>query len=300
MVKLYDGRFSGLLKRTKTTGAGKRVKELPFFVSHEAWIEHKDWMSRGLEALGRALKGEFDLVIPSGASQPGEAMELAMAYQEAVAWSSAVMREMRGADGFIMLPEGWERFWTEHSERSTLTSGLAALGVPRTDRDLLGRWAPEGSDQYVRTYNAAVTRLQKLYAEPVREGRGYESFDEGAVLEDLKEWLVTKWYVEKGVAHQAVEEWKARFNTQESFEGMLGAGDEKKEQEPTHGSEHSSSDSSSSSSSSSGEESAAKIKRVERLDEERESGYVIVYNRIDRGKLHRGGKKGCWMAKQRK
>ena len=27
---------------------------------------------------------------------------------------------------------------------------------------------------------------------------------------------------------------------------------------------------------------------------------MIVYNRIDRGKLHRGGKKGCWMAKQRK
>jgi hypothetical protein len=34
--------------------------------------------------------------------------------------------------------------------------------------------------------------------------------------------------------------------------------------------------------------------------EERSEGYIVVDNRIDRGKLHRAGKYGCWMAKQRK
>ena len=56
--------------------------------------------------------------------------------------------------------------------------------------------------------------------------------------------------------------------------------------------------SSSSDSSSSGGLSLQKRKGFERLDEERGQGFVVAYNRIDRGKLHRGG--GCWMAKQGK
>ena len=80
MVKIYDGKFAGLMKRTKTTGAGKRVKELPFFVSEEAWVAHPDWVVVGLEALGRALGGDFELVVPAGVSRPGEAFNAVMAY----------------------------------------------------------------------------------------------------------------------------------------------------------------------------------------------------------------------------
>jgi hypothetical protein len=36
--------------------------------------------------------------------------------------------------------------WSKHSERATLPSLYAALGVPKTERDLLGRWAPSGSN----------------------------------------------------------------------------------------------------------------------------------------------------------
>jgi hypothetical protein len=58
---------------------------------------------------------------------------------------------LKDAGGNALIPHGWERFWTEHSERATLSSGLAALGVQKPERDLLGRWKPEGSDQYART-----------------------------------------------------------------------------------------------------------------------------------------------------
>ena len=53
-------------------------------------------------------------------------------------------------------------------------------------------------------------------------------------------------------------------------------------------------------SSSSEEASQKRRKGVERLSEERGGGFVVVYNRIDRGKLHRSGREGCWMARQRK
>lgn len=300
-VKFYDGRMAGLMRRTKTTGAGKRVKELPFFISEEAWAVHKEWLTKGMESLGRSLADEYELLVPSGSSRSGMAEERVMAYQEAVAWSSEVMRYMTDDEGAPLLPEGWERFWTEHSERSTLASGLAAVGVAKSDRDMLGRWTPEGSDQYVRTYNAVARGLQQKYASPVREGRGYQAFDEGAVLEELKEWLVEKWGVDAGVANRAVEEWKPKVSTPGFFTELLkeGQGPEPVAKGPVVPAQEDSS-SSSSSSSSEEEEGQAKKRKVDRLDEERSGGYVVVYNRIDRGKLHRGGKHGCWMAKQRK
>eukprot|EP00435_Cladocopium_sp_Y103_P044620 s1206_g12.t1 len=303
MMKSYDGKIAGLMRRTKTTGAGKRVRELPFFVSEEAWIVQQNWVALGLQALGRTLKREFVLAVPAGTSidMPEETV---MSYQEAVAWSSEVMREMRAPDGRELVPEGWERFWTEHSERSTLTSGLAAIGVQKPDRDLLGRWTPEGSDQYVRTYNAAVKRMQHQYAEAVRGGSSYELFDEGTVLEDLKDWLVVKWGIAKEVAAEAVDAWKFRVCPEETFAGMLeksevaaGAAEVPKKGPAGRNADSSQSDSDSSSST---ESTGAKKRKVERLSEERESGFIVVYNRIDRGKLHRDGKQGCWMAKQRR
>ena len=73
------------------------------------------------------------------------------------------MQDLRDERGEQLIPHGWERYWTEHSERATMPSALAALGIEKSERDLLGRWTPEGSDQYVRTYNAVVGRLQAVY-----------------------------------------------------------------------------------------------------------------------------------------
>ena len=301
MVKIYDGKFAGLMKRTKTTGAGKRVKELPFFVSEEAWVAHPDWVVVGLEALGRALGGDFELVVPAGVSRPGEAFNAVMAYPEAVAWSGEVMQLLKGQTGARLVPDGWERFWTEHSERSTMPSGLAALGVQKCDRDLLGRWTPEGSDQYVRTYNAVVKGLQKRFAVPIREGRGYEAYDEGAVLEEMKDWLVVKWGVNRDTANAAVEHWKPAVKGSGTFMDLLKEGNREETEAAKHSAQESTKESSSSSSSSSSEEVSQKRRKgVERLSEERGGGFVVVYNRIDRGKLHRSGREGCWMARQRK
>ena len=34
-VRLYDGKLTAILQRTKTTGAGKRVRELPLYISED-------------------------------------------------------------------------------------------------------------------------------------------------------------------------------------------------------------------------------------------------------------------------
>jgi hypothetical protein len=116
MVWVYDGKLSGLLKRTKTTGGGKRVKELPFHVAADAWVGEVSWLETGMQLLGGPRGKAAELVIPAGLSQ-GEACEgMVMTYQEAVAWSAEVLQELRDEKGDPLIPHGWERYWTEHSE----------------------------------------------------------------------------------------------------------------------------------------------------------------------------------------
>ena len=51
---------------------------------------------------------------------------------------------------------------------------VGASGATKDERDMLGRWKPEGSDQYVRTYNMAVSKMQQKMAEVIKFGNPYE------------------------------------------------------------------------------------------------------------------------------
>ena len=51
-----------------------------------------------------------------------------------------------GLLGILGLPLEVQGYWTEHSERSVLPTALSLMDVPPQDKDLLGRWKPEGSD----------------------------------------------------------------------------------------------------------------------------------------------------------
>ena len=82
---VYDQKLSSLMKRTKTTGGGKHVKEFPFHVSAGAWIQFEGWLSEGMLALSRALGGSYELMVPAGTSKGDVTAGEVMAYQETVA-----------------------------------------------------------------------------------------------------------------------------------------------------------------------------------------------------------------------
>lgn len=169
------------MRQTKTTGTGKRVRELPGGDAYALGIFHG-----------------------------GHIGEKRMSYAQAVAGSQEVFNLLEGYEKEL-IPRGWERFWTEHLERLTLASGLAALGAPKEDRDLLGRWNPEGADVYIRTYNSVVRRMQRKFAKVIRGERAYESLDEGSIMEEFKSWLHLHWIVPEDKAESAVEAWKKRL-----------------------------------------------------------------------------------------
>jgi len=73
--------------------------------------------------------------------------------------------------------------WTGHSERCTMPSVLAALGVPKGDRDLLGRWSPSGSDDYVRSYRAMVRSVMTRFRQALAS-KTLEPADEEEAVEE--------------------------------------------------------------------------------------------------------------------
>ena len=318
-IRFYDGKFTATLQKTKTTGAGKRVRELPLYIGEDAYVSESSWLEIGYNLVKRTWREDGDFVFNEGALDSGQTGTGPMKYYEASAASSDVITALRDYEGERIFPEGFERFWSEHSERSTLPSCLAAMGVSKTDRDLIGRWLPEGSDQYVRTYNAAVARLQRKFVKVVRSGKAYATFDEGSILEEMKEWMVTQWEVEPEAAGRAVEAFKKKVKVlaaAETGDDAQPSGEET-ELAPTDSESEEGRAAPSEGKrakvekkdkckmselgefSKKAEERPSKERKFQLLAEERQGGYVVVYQRAGRGTLHLLGPDACWMAKKR-
>jgi hypothetical protein len=60
------------------------------------------------------------------------------------------------------------KFYTEHAERNFVDSHAAVLGADKSQRDFLGRWKPEQSDDYIRTSREVVSNLQEMVALGIR------------------------------------------------------------------------------------------------------------------------------------
>jgi hypothetical protein len=120
-------------------------------------------------------------------------------YEDAAGAGSAVLRDLEKSDnsGKLLLPE-MANFWTEHSERNLLSSVLVFMDVEKSKRDLVGRWKPEGSDTYMRTYNVVVSKLQHQCAVALTSATRFEDLGEEEVVKDLESWLVKT----KGHSHE--------------------------------------------------------------------------------------------------
>eukprot|EP00973_Karenia_brevis_P001590 215509-Karenia_brevis.AAC.1 len=51
-------------------------------------------------------------------------------------------------------------FWTEHGDRTVLNGWAAEMNMPKGQRDMLGQWIPEQSNDYLRTARATVIAIQ--------------------------------------------------------------------------------------------------------------------------------------------
>ena len=98
-------------------------------------------------------------------------------YQDIMKMSRALWSELRVPlssthgilEGFEpLIPPVANAFWSGHSDRTTVNSWAAELGFTKEDRDRLGRWAPEQSDDYLRSSKVVIHKIQQSVASAIR------------------------------------------------------------------------------------------------------------------------------------
>ena len=189
-LSMHGGRLTTTLRITKTSGPGKRMQELPVCISEHAYIWDGSWLKQGFELLREAANFERDYLLPRFNEEWTELYRKCASYSDVATYSCSLRKALRSQSTYdSLLPDDLISFWTEHSERATLPTGLAMLGVSKPDRDLVGRWKPDASDSYVRSYNGLVAKLQQRFAAALRKQDRSKILDEIDIVESASSWM---------------------------------------------------------------------------------------------------------------
>lgn len=220
-LEMEAGNLSGPITMTKTTGAGKRVGELEFFVSGKAFLVNPYWLANGWE-LYRASRTPRSYFIPLPTKDLQAFSSKEPTYLQNCATARKLVDEARHVrrvvdpDGFgdifepgtveITLP-GSQGFWSGHSDRCTLPTWCSALGISPDCVNKLGRWRPEDSEEYCRVAKGVILTTQAEVARRLRESGGTDVCMEAEVLKDLQVFCL-----ERGLAPDDVEKMVSQIN----------------------------------------------------------------------------------------
>lgn len=285
-LKYYAGRMTTILRVTKTTGPTKRVQELPVCVSEHAYVTSPFWLKTGFDLFKKEATFDRDYMLPKLNAEMTAFRRVMANYNDVTSYSSLVRRTaMRPGSNFPLIPKELAAFWTEHSERATLPTGLALLRAPRDERDMLGRWKPDGSDTYIRMYNGVIARLQLQFAKASREQDRTLLLDERDIVESATSWLTDR-------CNPASDEELGRLleHLEQSLKWGAQAGWDIPEDPGVSGSEETA------------EQQAPPLREVLQEQavlnkESRKPLYVVVNNGTRCKRLHKS-KEGCWMGRE--
>ena len=214
---------------TKTTGPGKKVELLKAYVGRGAWLWEPGWLEAGWKLFvggGQATDREFFLPLEGKGDRLLSDRE--PRYMDACGMSRKTNSSLyeilvgrlpdgtlhveqaldaRGVRRRLLMP-GVATFWTEHGDRSTLVNWASRIGLPLDTRNALGRWSPQGSDQYLRTSRTTILEAQDKLAALLRVAPDCDLLGEEDTLMRLRAFMV-----EREFADEAVDEQLRRLRT---------------------------------------------------------------------------------------
>eukprot|EP00438_Fugacium_kawagutii_P007790 Skav218549 [mRNA] locus=scaffold3191:294069:296166:+ [translate_table: standard] len=183
------------LKRTKTTGPGKKVTIVKVFVSRRAFVRQRDWLMEGwaiwVKMAVETGNSQRDFLLPIPRYDLEGTTKRMADYNAASAMSQGLFKALKvpGSNDNMFEP-GAGAAWTEHSERVTLRTWAGAVGVPEDICKRLGRWTPTVDQAYDRSIRMQVHRAQEFIADFLQKNEGREDpFDEEVVLKKVGEKL---------------------------------------------------------------------------------------------------------------
>ena len=190
-MEMFDWGLKGVINRSKTSGPGKRIVLLPFYVHKDAWLCESRWLAVGWK-LWTAMGSEAgllgrDFMLPWPNSNRNGFIRKMVDYPIASTMSQALFNEItqgKGDQRQLVLKPGVGVIWTEHSERSTIRTWAQAARIPEDVRKMIGRWKPSADEGYERNVRTNVLRCQKVLAVYIKENlANSDPFDETMVVQ---------------------------------------------------------------------------------------------------------------------
>ena len=208
-----DKGIKGKIVRSKTSGEGRRVEMQEFYVAFDCWLERRGWLLEGWRLffeLGAGYGNSHrDFLLPRPDRHLQGFRGAMVKYPEAMAMSRALLGALKRPDEegvlkmlLISIPES-TAFWSEHSERITMISWAAALGVEPDARKRWGRWRPTTDEEYAKTTQSMFMAAQGMVARKIREALGGPSLlEDDEVLLELGKWLEERGFLEHQIDEQ--------------------------------------------------------------------------------------------------
>ena len=246
---LSDLGWRSVLVRSKSSGAGRKVRELPVFISRLTSLSGKDWLMEGYD-LWKMITEKLPGSLFLGKPRP-DASEFTTKYLDATSlatwlkWTLTQLPALRHRSGVWspdwsegLLDEEWAARWSGHSARHCLPSWGAAVGIPPEQRAFLGRWrsgVEVDNNAYVLTSRQIVHAAQETVVKAFCTGE--PMFSEMEIFEEMRKFAVDRNLEVKGSLWRHVV-WKKRGDKVAMFqqyptlrlEPILGAlGDEKED-----------------------------------------------------------------------
>ena len=189
-VQVTGNTMSAKLTRSKTTGDDKDVAFRMVHISSCCYLVSPSWLSTGWTLLKSIADFPRDFMSPAPSSNCNGCLRKELRHDIGSAMQNRVLLSLQ-FNGQSSLTRSTASFWTPHSARSFLPSATAALGVPKDQRDNLGRWSAQGSDSYTRVAPRMITNLQKLVIR-ARQGSSEDPFAEAETSKQLDDHLCSK------------------------------------------------------------------------------------------------------------
>jgi hypothetical protein len=175
--------LSGVLTQTKTTGAGKKVLEVMFYVIRQASFTGLDWLQEGFDIwTSQPFQFNRDFFLPLPKPDWETPSHKMANYSAMSALNRSLLLDLSAVRKLnhrwrevavtkLIQPPG-HLFWTEHSDRHFTVSASAVMGVSESDRDDLGRWRinAQKSNAYRLTSRQVVFKIQALLMKNISEG----------------------------------------------------------------------------------------------------------------------------------
>lgn len=202
-----DGVLEGKIRRSKTSGVGKKVEVMVFFIGTDAWIFQEIWLVTGWKIHRQLSEGsglaDRDYLVPKPTPCLNGFRKAMVKYGDALVMTRALLLELRvdikvGSESArseepLLVTSHATAFWSEHSERGTIDTWMQMAGVAPEVRRMVGRWSASQEEGYLRHVEAAVKEAQKAVRGMLSRGpEGQLKVFEDQILASLSKFLLDR------------------------------------------------------------------------------------------------------------